>query len=198
MVIMEETIADAHSAMLNPLTAKRYRKLAKLRRDAINKYMWDEDKGYYFDFDLAEGKLKELPTSAGLFALYAGVASQKQADRVAAFANKNFLKPGGIVGTNINTGQQWDSPNGWPPQQWTAIRGLRKYGQDDLADEIKKRWIKTCETMYKRSGKLVEKYNVVSPDEPAGGGEYALQDGFGWSNGVLQALMHESQIDWTK
>ncbi|MFC0696116.1 trehalase family glycosidase [Paraburkholderia humisilvae] len=38
---------------------------------------------------------------------------------------------------------------------------------------------------------IVEKYNVESHGArlPAGGGEYALQEGFGWTNGVLLVLL---------
>jgi alpha,alpha-trehalase len=34
----------------------------------------------------------------------------------------------------------------------------------------------------------VEKYNVVAQGG-GGGGEYPLQDGFGWTNGVTRQLM---------
>ena len=36
---------------------------------------------------------------------------------------------------------------------------------------------------------MMEKYNVADLNTPAGGGEYASQDGFGWSNGVYLAMM---------
>jgi alpha,alpha-trehalase len=42
--------------------------------------------------------------------------------------------------------------------------------------------------LYRQSGKLVEKYNVVTIGR-GGGGEYPLQDGFGWTNGVMRRLM---------
>ncbi|MGB1736075.1 MAG: trehalase family glycosidase, partial [Schleiferiaceae bacterium] len=37
-------------------------------------------------------------------------------------------------------------------------------------------------------GKFVEKYNVYEPENLSAGGEYDLQDGFGWSNGVYLAM----------
>lgn len=39
--------------------------------------------------------------------------------------------------------------------------------------------------VYRKTGKLIEKYNVEEVGRLAGGGEYAVQDGFGWTNGVL-------------
>lgn len=198
LLILEQTIADAHRTMLNPIATKRYQQLAARRKAAINKYFWDEKTSYYYDFDLASGERKPLPTIAAVFTLFAGVADDEQADKVADFIKKEFLKPGGLLCTTVETGQQWDWPNGWAPIQWVAIRGLRQYGHDNLADDIKRRWLKTCEDGYQRTHKLVEKYNVVDPDKSAGGGEYSLQDGFGWTNGVIQALLHESEIDWAK
>jgi len=44
-------------------------------------------------------------------------------------------------------------------------------------------------SVYRRTGKLMEKYNVMDEGLEAGGGEYPLQDGFGWTNGVLMQLM---------
>jgi alpha,alpha-trehalase len=42
---------------------------------------------------------------------------------------------------------------------------------------------------YRRTGKLMEKYNVVDPSVAGGGGEYPGQDGFGWTNGVLRKML---------
>ena len=37
----------------------------------------------------------------------------------------------------------------------------------------------------------MEKYNVEDASLEAGGGEYPGQDGFGWTNGVLLALIQK-------
>jgi alpha,alpha-trehalase len=75
--------------------------------------------------------------------------------------------------------------------QWVAIQGLRNYGQDELADTIKERWVDLNLKVYKNTGKMVEKYNVEDISLEAGGGEYPVQDGFGWTNGVLLKLLSE-------
>jgi alpha,alpha-trehalase len=46
-----------------------------------------------------------------------------------------------------------------------------------------------AEDVYTRTGKLVEKYDVVTVGQKGGGGEYPTQDGFGWTNGVLRKLL---------
>lgn len=105
--------------------------------------------------------------------------------------NAELLKDGGILTTNFESGQQWDSPNGWAPLQWMAIKGLRNYGLDDLANQIKDNWVSLNTKVFRNTGKLMEKYNVVDTNLSSGGGEYPVQDGFGWTNGVLLKLLSE-------
>jgi alpha,alpha-trehalase len=73
--------------------------------------------------------------------------------------------------------------------QWIAVSGLRDYGQKALAETVACRWLATVVAAYRQSGKLVEKYDVVDPSRRGGGGEYPLQDGFGWTNGVARKLL---------
>ncbi|WP_410966954.1 trehalase family glycosidase, partial [Salmonella sp. SAL04277] len=79
---------------------------------------------------------------------------------------------------------QWDEPNGWAPLQWVAVQGLRAYGRAALAEDIGRRFLAQVQQVYDREGKLVEKYDISGNQGGGGGGEYPLQDGFGWSNGV--------------
>ena len=126
-----------------------------------------------------------------MYPLFLGLADSTQAGLAARNIRALFLKPGGLVATLHPTSQQWDSPNGWAPLQWIAIQGLRNYGFDTLANEIKKRWLGLNEKVYGNTYKMVEKYNVVDLSLEGGGGEYPNQDGFGWTNGVYQKLKKE-------
>ena len=123
--------------------------------------------------------------------MYLNVATVVQAKQVAAIIKEKFLSPGGVVTTLEISGQQWDAPNGWAPLQWITIMGLENYGYAELANEIAKRWIRLNTDVFKRTGKLMEKYNVADTHLEAGGGEYAGQDGFGWTNGVYLALIEK-------
>ena len=100
-----------------------------------------------------------------------------------------MLKTGGIVATTLDTGQQWDAPNGWAPLQWIAVAGLTHYGRNALAEQVACRWMVNVSRVYRQTGKLLEKYDVIATDRPGGGGEYPTQDGFGWTNGVTRKLM---------
>ena len=99
-----------------------------------------------------------------------------------------LLASGGLLTTPVRTGEQWDAPNGWAPHQWIAVAGLDAYGHGDLARTIATRWIATVTRAYRETGKLLEKYDVQEA-APGGGGEYPLQDGFGWTNGVTRELL---------
>ncbi len=185
---LEQTIAEAYQVSNDNAASKKYKTLANKRKNAIEKYCWNNNNGFYFDYDYVAGIQKQSLTLAGLYPLYFHFSTQEQADVVAIKLQEKFLYPGGLVTTTEITSQQWDSPNGWAPLQWISIRGLLKYGHSRLAKEIAKRWMGINEKVYRNTGKMMEKYNVVAIDLEAGGGEYPAQDGFGWTNGVYLAL----------
>jgi len=164
---------------------------ADKRKKAIDKYCWNESLGFFMDYDWKTRQQKTAMTLAGLTPLYFKLADNAKAARIQALVEECFLKEGGVVTTLETTGQQWDAPNGWAPLQWITIRGLENYGYSSLAREIAQRWIRLNTTVFQRTGKLMEKYNVVDTHLEAGGGEYEGQDGFGWTNGVLLALIRQ-------
>ena len=188
---LETTIAEAYQLLVQPLAARKYHAAAERRVRAINDYCWDDKAQFFVDYNFHHGRPTGQLSLAAVFPLYAKIASTKQAAAVAKKLEQDFLKAGGLVTTLTDNGQQWDSPNGWAPLHWVAIEGLRNYGYYSLANEIKSRWIKTNVKVFTAKHKLIEKYDVVSAHGVGGGGEYPLQDGFGWTNGVLAALLAE-------
>ena len=173
-----------------PVFAQR----AQARREAIDRLMWREAEGAYFDFDWQRHRARANLTAATVVPLYVGAATPAQAARVAQTVAARLLQPGGIATTEHVSGQQWDLPNGWAPLQWLAIGGFACTGQAALAHEIAHRWLVTVASLYQREYKLVEKYALQLTEDGAlggGGGEYPLQDGFGWTNGVVRRLLQE-------
>jgi alpha,alpha-trehalase len=169
--------------------AREFAERAATRRRAIDHYLWDEDQGAYLDYQWTKGARMPRVSAATLYPLFVSLASPAQAAAVANITARELLRAGGIVTTTVHTGQQWDSPNGWAPLQWIAVAGLRGYGETPLAAKIACRWMAIVNDVYLQSGKLVEKYDVVTVGRSGGGGEYPLQDGFGWTNGVMRRLM---------
>ncbi len=187
---MEETLAEIYKKADNTIQAEIYAQKAFQRKQLIQQYCWNEEKGFYFDYDFIKKQQKDVYSLAALFTLFFKIATTEQAKSIAAVVEKNFLKEGGLLTTLQTSGQQWDAPNGWAPLHYITIKGLENYGLQHLAETIAGRWITLNKTVFERSGKLMEKYNVVDTDLEAGGGEYPGQDGFGWTNGVLLNLMN--------
>jgi alpha,alpha-trehalase len=171
-----------------------YTQAAQIRKTTILEHCWDETHGWFFDFDHQTGTRSQAWTMAGVFPLYFGLATPAQAARVATNLEQHFLKDGGLITTLTYAGQQWDAPNGWAPLQWIACLGLEQYGFHDLALEIATRFVQIAEQVWKRTGRLMEKYNVEDTQLEAGGGEYPAQDGFGWTNGVVRAMIERYDL----
>lgn len=184
---LERFIADGLAAQGDNERAHEFSTLAARRRDAMCAHLWNDALGAFDDFDWTERQLRGAVSASVAAPLFFGVASAEQARTTATLIEAELLAAGGILTTIEQTGMQWDAPNGWAPMQWFAAEGLSRYGFVALADDIRCRWITMVERVFQDTGRLVEKYDVVAM-RPGGGGEYALQDGFGWTNGVTKAF----------
>ncbi|MCS2159430.1 alpha,alpha-trehalase [Scandinavium sp. H11S7] len=189
MFKMEKIIASASKAAGDDAKATRYDTLASDRQKAMEHYLWNDKEGWYADYDLKTHKVRNQLTAAALFPLYVNAASNDRAAKMATATESRLLKAGGIATTTVNSGQQWDSPNGWAPLQWVATEGLQNYGQDKIAMDVSWRFLTNVQHTYDSQQKLVEKYDITSTGTGGGGGEYPLQDGFGWSNGVTLKML---------
>ena len=118
---------------------------------------------------------------------------------------ENFMKSGllqawGIQTTtvpNSETGQQWDAPNAWSPLQHFALEALRSLGLPEataLGDDIANRWLESNYMGWVNAAQMYEKYNALAMGERGEGGEYPPQAGFGWTNGYVLYLLHQSAI----
>jgi alpha,alpha-trehalase len=185
---LESMITSAYRLIKQERLAKTYETAARRRAVAIEQYCWDEQRQFYYDYDFVKREKTSSDTLAAIFPLYVGIASKQQAAAVAHKLEKDFLKPGGLVTTLVDNDQQWDSPNGWAPMQHVAIKGLERYGYTELAAAVRERWLSTNQLVFDTHHKFIEKYDVITPGTLGGGGEYELQDGFGWTNGVFEIL----------
>lgn len=189
---LEFMIARLGEAKGEKLTAEDFYQRAKKRQAAMNKYFWNDKEGAYFDYDWRLEQQRPNLTAATVVPLFVQSASTEQAQKVADVIEKRLLAEGGIATTVVeDSGEQWDKPNGWAPLHWMAVQGLNNYQHEDLAATIRQRWLKVVSEIYCREAKLVEKYVLRDTTEHATGGEYPLQDGFGWTNGVTFRLLKE-------
>ncbi|MDM2822643.1 alpha,alpha-trehalase [Citrobacter sp. Cpo100] len=189
MYKMEKMISLASKAAGDDAKAAQYDGFANTRQKGIEKYLWNDKEGWYADYDLKSHKVRNQLTAAALFPLYVNAAAKDRASKVATATQAHLLQPGGLATTSVKSGQQWDAPNGWAPLQWVAASGLQNYGQDTVAMDVTWRFLTNVQHTYDREKKLVEKYDVSTTGTGGGGGEYPLQDGFGWTNGVTLKML---------
>jgi len=193
MYHMEWTIGKARSMNGNEQGAQEFREKAKRRSILIDKYFWNKKMNFFTDYQFRNQVQLNDITPAGLYPFcfinehpdYMSFLGKK----AAVVLEARLLKPGGFATTVYNTGEQWDAPNGWAPLEWMMIWGLDRCGQKNLAATAARNWIRLNIQVYKRTGKLMEKYNVTDLNKEAVGGEYDEQDGYGWTNGVLLKLI---------
>jgi alpha,alpha-trehalase len=162
------------------------------RQRNIDKYLWDEVSGQYYDYHVTRDRLSYYEFATTFYPLWAGTASAEQAQRVVANLDR-FEAPGGIRTSNHFSGSQWDAPFGWAPLQLIAVEGLQRYGYDEAAERLARRFITLTVEDFERSGSLLEKYDIEAcsgqvSDEIQYG--YSSNEiGFGWTNGVVLALL---------
>jgi alpha,alpha-trehalase len=185
---LELVIARGCKEAKRPDCEKKMLTNARARRATMLRLMWDGKLNAFVDYDWRNQRGMNRLTAATVYPLFVGIASEQQVQGIAATIRATLLMPNGLATTTLDSGQQWDDPNGWAPLQWMAIDGLRSHGEGDLAADIAQRWVAENARVYCATGKLVEKYNVREAGEGAGG-EYPVQDGFAWTNAVLIKLL---------
>ncbi|XP_017451374.2 trehalase isoform X1 [Rattus norvegicus] len=191
----EELMSNFYSRLGNDTEAKRYRNLRAQRLAAMEAILWDEQKGAWFDYDLEKGKKNLEFYPSNLTPLWAGCFSDPSvADRALKYLedNKILTYQYGIPTSLRNTGQQWDFPNAWAPLQDLVIRGLAKSASprtQEVAFQLAQNWIKTNFKVYSQKSAMYEKYDISNGGHPGGGGEYEVQEGFGWTNGLALMLL---------
>ncbi|MET1057280.1 MAG: alpha,alpha-trehalase TreF [Pedobacter sp.] len=191
---LESTLQKSYALRHDAAKEKLYRGLAQKRKKSIQKYFWSGTQQWYTDYNYKTKRSSPVLSLAGMFPLFFNVADPEQAGIAKTALEEKFLQAGGLSTTLLNTQQQWDAPNGWAPLQWIAITGLENYGYHELGKNIATRWVDLNTRVYHNTGKLMEKYNITDIHLIAGGGEYASQDGFGWTNGVLLGLIKKYNL----
>lgn len=195
----EKDFAYAERLLGNEEDAQKWDEAANHRRMTINKLMWSELKGLYYDYNYVKESKGSVSSLASYYPLWAGMVDEQQAARLVS-SLKKFMQKGGLATTdatqvsNLVPGAmptQWAYPNGWAPLHLLVVKGLQKYGYEDEAKQIAMRWLKTNLDWFNKHGVFLEKYNVVQPVKPPAKGVYPSQTGFGWTNSIFEYFCQE-------
>lgn len=177
-----------------------WKERARKRAEAVSRYLWHQDNGFFFDFDYITQKQSNVWSLASYYTMWSGLATAEQAERLVANL-RHFLQRGGLTATahshewDGDLPTQWAYPNGWAPLHWIVVEGLRRYGYHQEAGQVARLWISSNLEHYKRSGVFREAYNVVDPSLPPRPGLYPPQLGFGWTNAVFIDLARKNLSD---
>jgi len=171
--------------------ARDWTKRAEERKQRINRLMWDEKDGLYYDYNFVKKELRRYPFVTTFYPLWVGVADQRQAARIVANL-KLFERPGGLLTSTYVSGSQWDAPFAWAPTEMIAIQGLRRYGYTKEADRITANFLSMILKEFIQHNTIVEKYDVERREsEVSAGLKFGYKSneiGFGWTNAAFVEL----------
>ena len=182
-----------------PAEAKQWSAEAQARRAAMDKYLWNADKGMYFDYDFVAGKQSGYPYLTTFYPLWAGAASADEAKKVEGHVGL-FEKPGGLAMSTYDSGVQWDLPYGWAPVTWLAVDGMKEEGDLKDAVRVSQKFMATVRDNFACDHTIREKFNVVTGSSEAQVAVGYRQNavGFGWTNGVylrMERLLERAGVE---
>jgi alpha,alpha-trehalase len=175
----------------------KWEQAARTRKERIDRYLWDAQRGMFFDYNLDTKSSSGYNYITTFYPLWAGVATDEQA-RAVVKNLRMFEHPGGLAMSDSDRGVQWELPYGWAPTEMIAIEGLRRYGFQEDANRTSLEFLSTVMENFQRDGTIREKYNVVtrSSETPVAAGYQQNVVGFGWTNGAFLVLLHALPQEW--
>ncbi len=168
--------------------AEEWQEEADSRAYTMRELCWNDDKGFFFEFQYE--KEEQLPhwSLAGYWVMWAGVATSAQAEKMVENLAR-FEQPFGLPQTDRAypsphpefKALQWDYPSGWPPSQIVVVDALENYGYADEAKRLALKYLKLQLDIHDQTGKLWERYNVVDGSVNLPRERYPVVPLHGWS-----------------
>ena len=209
MALFGNQLAEIAGQLGKKEEAAGFRKEARELAKIINDKMWNPKRNFYFDLTW-EGQQAPAKTIAGFWPLLAGVASAEQASALAgdsqagSFGRKHRVPstPADQAGFDPKGGYWRGSV--WPSTNTMVVRGLERYGMNDLAREIALEHLRIVGEVYQKTGTVWENYapDTATPGQPAKGDLvgwaglgpilYFLEYGIGLKPDAL-----ENRLTWT-
>ncbi|KAJ1348639.1 hypothetical protein KIN20_003989 [Parelaphostrongylus tenuis] len=201
MALNMNFMADAHALLGNHSMFLYYREMYDKLLSDINTLFWNANEGSWFDYDIIRREQRTEFYPSNVFPLLLA-ESKVYADDVCNYLERIdvYRYPGGIPSTfPVESSEQWDFPNVWAPAQHLFIESLLRSQHPVLRQRAFDEANKFINTVFNGLFKpkegipsgVWEKYDARSADgKPGGGGEYVVQEGFGWTNGVVMDLIH--------
>ncbi|MDU8885060.1 alpha,alpha-trehalase [Yeosuana sp. MJ-SS3] len=199
-----ELIKHEFEGCFEAYTTSYWQQKLESRKASVNKFLWNEEEGLYFDYNAITNSQSKFIGASTLAPLWAKMCTKQQADKLVKNSLSLLTEKGGIAGSTKESrgeisdsrpARQWDYPNGWAPHQMMIWKGLFNYGFKREAQELIYRWLyMITKNAADYNGTIPEKYDVVEAThkvfaEYGNVGtdfEYITQEGFGWMNASYQ------------
>ena len=177
---------------------------ARRRKTLIDKYLWNEEKGTYLDYNTCTAKQSPYESATLFYALWCGVSSPRQALSIVTNALPRLEQAGGLSSTSkipraslTEPGappKQWDYPFGWAPHQMLAWDGFVRYGFEEEAQRLAYRWLHmVTKVSVDYNGAVVEKYDVTQLEH-----SYRVEAEYGNQGLEFEGLAREGYVDVTE
>lgn len=198
-----KSMKEMYASLGNYKEAIHWRNRYTESQKSIQRFLWNKKDGIWYDYDLELKTHRKKFYPSSVTPLWSKCFETSDAKRlgkkVLAYLQREGVLDylGGIPTSLDQTGEQWDFPNAWPPLQDIVVRGLEnsRHGPARKEAEIlAQRWIHSNILGYDETGVMFEKYDAVVPGQNGGGGEYEIQAGFGWTNGVALRFIHDYSV----
>lgn len=172
MILYYRSLRDLALKLGKADEAGRWQSCAQKLQELVESRLWDAREGCYFDYDTVKSEFSRVLTPASYMPLFLGFAPTDRAAAMAQHARR--LAPGWPT-------VSYDHPNYMPTAYWRgrtwlnvayfALKGLKNYGFDSIADEGRRtllEWVEKGDSIY-------ENYNSRT-GSPLGSPK------FGWSS----------------
>lgn len=164
-----------------------FERAAAKRKKLMNSLMKEEKTGILKDYNYKTGKLSSVYSGASFYPFCMGVSEDKRAAEI--LLGKLELPFGLSVCEYRENADflQWDYPMMWPPVLLFAVLGLKAAGFNISAERVARKYQKTVEEVFEKTGHLWEKYDCVSGAQGLSY-EYETPPMIGWTAGVYVEL----------
>uniref|UniRef100_A0A670Y5I1 Trehalase n=1 Tax=Pseudonaja textilis TaxID=8673 RepID=A0A670Y5I1_PSETE len=192
---VEQLLATFYQVLGDGEKASRFWAARRERVAALTAVLWNEEAGVWLDYHFLRQRHNPAFYPSNLSPLWAECdVDLPRAEKVLRYLEESsaLSYANGLPTSLTRTGEQWDFPNAWAPLQHMVITGLVKSSSArarELAFSLAQRWLQMNLAVYEKHGGMFEKYDVEGDGKPGGGGEYPVQEGFGWTNGVALQLL---------
>lgn len=137
----------------------------------INRTLWCEEDGLYYDFDITADRFSKVSSVASFLPLFAGICDRQQCEKLVEhlenpdefgteFSVPSISKKDRSFGTDMWRGPVWINCN------YMISKGLAEYGYHALSQKIKDKTLDVINEWYGRTGTVYEFYDSENKIPP--------------------------------